>query len=138
MTPAVYIRQLLIDEGVGTEEGDWKVYVSFLPPSPDLAICVYDTTPKDDGRVMDTGERISHPGIQVVVRGDYPYVFLKVQEICDLFDSLLDKEVTFGGETKKIHSMTRTSGVIPLGVEEKGHKSRHLMSVNYIATFSTL
>jgi len=47
-SPADIIRQLLLDMGLVATSGSWTAFVSFLPESPDNAICVYDTAGKLD------------------------------------------------------------------------------------------
>jgi len=136
MSPADVIRQLLLDLDLGTDEGDWTVFVSFLPDVPDIALCVYDTSGKMDGRIMKTGEQIEHPGIQIMVRGtDHPTTWQKAKDITDSLDQVRRSLVALDSESSYIlHNVSRSGAIVPLGVETEGSKRRHLFSINATVT----
>lgn len=137
--PATVIRQLLIDAGLGEESGDWQTFVSFLPEVPDSAICVYDTAGRFDGRIMNGGEQIEHEGIMIYVRGiGYPTVWNKANDIAKTLDAVNNALVTVGSEFWGIQNISRTSPVMPLGVDVIGGKRRHEFTINMLLTMRLL
>lgn len=74
-SPADVVAQLLIDLGLGTdptESGDWPVFVSEEPDTPDDVITIYDTVGTREGRSQIDGEVQEHEGIQIRIRStDY-------------------------------------------------------------------
>ena len=128
--PSSIIRDWLIQNQLGSQDGDWKVFVSYLPEDPARAIAVYDTTPKDDGRIS-TGERIQHPGVEILVRGSaYLETFMKMYTIA----SGLDQIRGFASRGYKILNVTRVGGVHYLGEDVKSGQRRFLVSLNAILT----
>jgi hypothetical protein len=135
-SPADIIRQLLLDLGLVAATGDWTTYVSFLPESPDNAVCVYDTAGKLDGRVMSTGEQQTHPGIQIRVRGlSYPAVWAKSNAIATGLDSLGRVLIAMSSsEAHTLLNVSRTGDIIPVGMEEEGGRRRHHFTINAVVT----
>jgi len=139
-SPADVIRQLLIELDLGTEQaGTWPVFVSFLPGTPDNALGIYDTAGKMNGRIMRTGEKIVHPGVQVVVRGSsYIDVIKKVTDIALALDAQCRTIVVMDSANSYIlHNVSRSGDVIPLGVEQEGDRRRHLFTINAVVTMSS-
>jgi len=133
------MRQLLIDLALGDElSGSWPVFVSFLPGTPDSALCVYDTSGRQDGRIMATGEKVIHPGIQIMVRGFvYPEVRAKAESIAAALDAQQRSEVVMESAVSYIlHNVSRTGDILPLGVEQEGDRRRHLFSINAVVTIN--
>lgn len=66
------LAMALIKSGVGTDpisNSEWPIYVGHIPQNaPPNALGVYDTSGIMDGRLMRTGETISHPGAQIKFR----------------------------------------------------------------------
>jgi len=138
-SPAEIIRQLLLDLDLGGEvAGSWPVFVSFLPGTPDSALCVYDTAGKQDGRIMSTGDQVIHPGIQIMVRGFvYPEARAKAESIAAALDAQQRSEVVMESDASYIlHNVSRTGDIIPLGVEQEGDRRRHLFSINAVVTIN--
>ena len=136
-SPADVIRQLLIDLELGAEvDGSWPVFVSFLPGAPDNALCVYDTAGRMDGRVMATGEKITHPGVQIVVRGSiYPDSRRKAEDIALAFDAQQGATIVMDSvDSYILQNVSRSGDIIPLGVEQEGDRRRHLFTVNVVVT----
>jgi len=136
-SPADVIRQLLIDLSLGGRlDGSWPVFVSFLPGTPDSALCVYDTSGRPDGRIMVTGEKVIHPGIQIMVRGFvYPDARAKAESIAVALDAQQRSEVVMESDASYIlHNVSRTGDIIPLGMEQEGDRRRHLFSINAVVT----
>src|SRR4051812_5836239 len=69
-SPAKIVRQLLINSEVARQVPlvPWPVYALSEPESPDDVLTVFNTSGVDHGRLMPTGERSQHEGIQVRVR----------------------------------------------------------------------
>lgn len=138
--PSEVIYQALIDLGLGEESsGDWTTFIGFLPDLPDKAICVYDTVGGDDGRVMISGERIIHPGIQIRVRGvDYKTTYEKIDEIAKALDGVVRLTVAPSSEdTYTLHNVSRKSPIIPAGVDEMDARRRHHFTINVEVTLSS-
>jgi hypothetical protein len=138
-SPAEVIRQLLVDVGEGVESsGIWPVFASFLPGQPDSALCVYDSAGVPDGRIMAGGEKIIHPGIQVMVRGaGYPETRAKAESIAMLLDAQQRSEVVMeSDESYILHNVSRTGDILSLGMEQEGDRRRYLFSINAVLTMS--
>jgi hypothetical protein len=130
--PSLAIHQLLLEEEL---VGDWGLFMAFLPDDPDNAICVYDTAGIMDGRMMRTGERIEHPGIQIRVRGPvYKDTWEKANLIALALDTVQKNVVTTEEEDYIIHNVSRTGAIIPVGVEDAGRIRRHHFTMNMILT----
>jgi len=118
---------------------EWPAFISFMPEElPDQAICVYDTAGTSDGRIMSTGEKIEHPGIQIRVRGiDYPVVWAKANEIALALDAQNNVEVeTESGLVFLVQNISRTGAIVPLGLETNGPRRRHNFTINAITTYA--
>lgn len=116
---------------------DWKASVSFMPDAPDYFITVYDTVGKFDGRLMRGGKKIEHSGIQVRVRGlRSNEVWEKANAIAEAMDATGVTDVTFSSEVAyRLSNISRTSPVLPMGVEEIGEKRRFNLTINAILTY---
>ncbi len=138
-SPAKIIKELLVDLDVVDGSGnDWKAYVAFLPDKPDQTVCIYDSVGKPDGRIMATGERIEHLGVQVMVRGlDYPAVYAKVKEICDALDGVIKVSVATSSEDSyTVHNVSRVGTPLAIGIEPEGERRRHSFSINAVTTIT--
>lgn len=135
-SPAEIIRQLLVDLALAADSGPWRAFVSFLPDSPDNAIVVYDTAGFPDGRYMQDGFRVEHPGIQILIRGPiFPDVWAKVNDIAlKLDEQKLVSVAIDSNETYTLHNISRTGMILPLGMESEGDKRRHQFAVNAVIT----
>jgi len=145
MSPAEGIRLLLIQEEVLFATGEWASYVSVFPGTPDYAVVVYDTVGIPDGR-LSSGERIEHPGIQILVRGlNYPKTWAKATQIALFLDA--QKNVAIAGALStvlNVMNITRTGTILPMGMEvaggdagaKEGNRSRYLFSINAVLTLN--
>lgn len=135
--PSQILRQLLIDESIGTDSGDWSTYENLLPDGvgvPVNAIALMDNAGTDDGRTSD-GNRIEHPGIQVLVRStDYDEGYSKLRAIGNLFDTLSYSSVTVASTNYVVEAITRTGNLLTLGEEEDSQNQ--LFSLNARVTIS--
>ncbi len=136
MSPADVIYQVLLDLNLISNSGKWQGYVSFLPDTPDDAVCVYDTAGRMDGRLMATGEQIIHPGIQIRVRGlSYAEVWEKTNELARELDSMGRVLVALSSsEAYTLLNVSRTGDIIPVGIEEENGRRRHHFTVNAVVT----
>lgn len=135
---AEIIRRLLIDlDKVEDHSASvWASFVSFLPETPKKAVCFYDTEGAPDGRIQRTGERIEHPGIQILVRApDYSDAYEKAREIATTLDAQDDVDVAFpAAETYVVHNVSRSGTILSLGMMKVGSERFHVFTVNAIVT----
>lgn len=148
--PSQLIQTLLVSEGLFTnpeDDKDWGCYISFFPETQAGAKvgCVFDTSSVKNGRIMRTGEVIEHPGLQIAIRTpDYATGWAKMSDIRFYLDRLLlDKEVIIENTKYNIHSATRTSDILSLGVEQLSAsggkaKRRDLFSLNFTITLNII
>lgn len=136
--PSAIIRQMLLDLEVGSAASDWPIQLALLLDNPDEVICVLDRAGKEDGRLMGTGERIRHPGIQVLLRGmDYPALYSKTIELAEALDAQRRLVVDIpDGESYLVHNISRMGEPMPLGIEIDNRKRRHSFSINATLTVS--
>lgn len=139
-SPAMVLQQAIINAGHAVSPptaADWACYVDYMPDGPevgDRAVCVYNTTPILDGRIMTTGKHIEHPGWQVKVRApNHPTGFGKIKDILQFFEGVLRLSVTIGSDSYKIQSISRTSGIVPIG-RGKDMQQREHFTINGITT----
>ncbi len=91
-------RQLLIDQGLGSDEGQaWPVKVSSEPELPDNAITIYDLTGQNE-REMATGTLLGPQNLQLRVRGTkYPVAWTKLDDIVNALLQVENALVTVDG-----------------------------------------
>jgi Bacteriophage minor capsid protein len=134
MSPANIIRQMLVDQESDFTEA--AAFVGFFPDDPDFAFCVYDTAGIKDGRLMATGEQITHPGIQVMVRGmDYMETRNRAHDIALLLDGQKKTVVVVNpGGSYIVHNVSRTGDILSLGMESEGSRRRFFFAINALTT----
>lgn len=134
-SPADIVYTLL--ESSGALAG-WTSFVSFLPDAPDKALCVYDTTGMDNGRIMNTGERIQHPGIQIFLRClDYTEGYEKASSLALLLDGVRNNSVAVStDETYSLHNVSRSGTINTLGIELVNDRRRHQFTINAVLTLT--
>jgi Bacteriophage minor capsid protein len=99
----------------------WGVSIGHQNSTEECCLSVYDTAAISDGRIMSTGERIEHPGIQVRIRAtNYPQGWAKAWEICKLMDATVREPVTMPDGAVRMDAITRKGRPIPLGFEPGG------------------
>lgn len=143
-SPADVIKKILIEEQLVSDPesvgAPWPCYVSSLPDAstPDNAACLYDTSPKLDGRLMRTGESVEHPGVQVKVRSKtYREGWAKIDSISTKLDAVLRRSLVIEDFNYTVQSIS-TGGVLPNGLEEGTTKRRHLFTLNCQVTLSSV
>lgn len=149
--PSEVIQQLLADMGVGIipdginqpVAGSWPIYHNQIVDHPDEIIVVHGTQGTDEGRYQPTGERLEHPGIQVLVRSkDAQVGYQKAEDIATKLDRNVNNAVTtivdsLGSTQYLVYAVGRTGNVIPVGTENP--KSwRKVFTVNAICTIDRL
>lgn len=141
-SPAEIIQALLIANGYGTlggSGGTWPIWASYFPADAngDLGVCITDTFGTDDGRLMQTGERVLHWGIQVRVRADdHRTGWAKAEGIASFLDTLVNTVVVVPatGKGYTVAEVTRKGQVIPVG-PEPGRPQRRYFTFNATVTF---
>lgn len=125
-SPAEVVAKLLIDRGLASvpaytgpqqySGGDWPAFASNEPSTPDDCLTVFDTTPRNDARLMPTGETAQHYGITIKVRSvDHPTGQLKAGVLRVALDQRVYMEsVTLGSNTFLVECFTGTQ-VLYLG-----------------------
>ena len=142
--PSVILRQLLIDNSVGTDptdESDWPIYVSHEPDGDgieDDLITIYDTSATKDGRLM-TGANIIHEGcmLRVRVRG-YTAGWAKMRSIYNTLENVLRNTVVIGAVTYNMQNVNIMSSILPLGIPEDDTKRRDLFTLNILITINEI
>lgn len=134
-SPADILFQLLEKELLFT---GYQATVGYFPDAADNALCINDTEGFQDGRIMQTGERIDHPGVQILVRGkDYVPTFTKINSIALFLDRQRNVSIVMeSDEAYILNNVRRTGTVSYLGVETQGTKRRHVFTVNQVVTLT--
>ncbi len=138
-TSAEILAYYLISIGIfdmPSQAASWPLYVAFLPAREngnDSAV-ITETTGVLDGRYAD-GVYVEHYGSQLHVRSlSYSEGYLKTYNASLELNSILNTPITLDGVFYRINNVSRTSSVIPLGVEENGRGFS--FSVNFLTTIS--
>lgn len=132
------LSQMLVGS-VADSSPVWPCYLVSLPEGPGVptdAVCVYDTNPVLDGRLMASGEQIVHPGVQVKVRAlDYQTGWAKIREISTAMDALRNASVVIDSiETQVLQNASRISGPLSIGTDQASPVSAYHFTVNYQLT----
>lgn len=138
-TSAEILAHYLISIGIfdmPSRAASWPLYVAFLPAREngnDSAV-ITETTGVLDGRYAD-GVYVEHYGSQLRVRSlSYSEGYLKTYNASLELNSILNTPITLDGVFYRINNVSRTSSVIPLGVEENGRGFS--FSVNFLTTLT--
>jgi hypothetical protein len=138
-TSAEILAQYMMDVGIfemPSQAANWPLYIAFLPAREngnDSAV-IAETTGILDGRYAD-GKYVEHYGSQLRVRSlSYSEGYLKTYNASQELNSILNTPITLDGVFYRINNVSRTSSVIPLGIEENGRGFS--FSVNFLTTIS--
>ena len=119
----------------------WPLYSPHMPDGDNVETncgVVYDTFGVNDPRSISSGVVSEHPGVQIRIRtNDYNVGFAKIEDIALALDAVANETITVGGESYKIHNVSRASPIVCLGVEP-GTKRRMFFTVNYLLTLKKL
>ena len=143
-SPASILKEYLIGTSglmsVPTNNSTWPLYVSSIPDGSNVktnAGAVYDTPGINDPRQMNGSWPIHH-GIQLKIRSQSHEVgYVKIEALASALDEIDHDSVIINGVTYNIQNVSRTSSIIPLGLEE-GTKRRYLFTLNFITTIKKL
>lgn len=153
-SPAVVLRQFLLDEGLvvlSGSTGDWWGFIESMPDgdpkSPtysanciDNVVCLYNRPSGKDGRLMRGGKVLDRFSVQIKVRATDPVGgWRQMAKICAFIDGVQNRSVQpantksnrghqLDGTVYTIPSISR-SGIIPMGMEP-GTKRRFFYAVN--------
>jgi hypothetical protein len=120
-----------------SQEQDWFGTFGGMNDRADNAVTVFDTTPKNDGSLMKTGEYILHPGVNLRIRSkDYDTGFNKAEEIRIQLCAVKGYEVVMDestGEKVKIKTFGLVGGVNFVGREEQ--EERYVFTLNGLLSF---
>ena len=131
----LFLRAGLATDGGQEPQGIWPCYLSSLPPHPDNALCVFDTTGMKDGREMQ-GRVVMHPAVMVQVRSQgYLAGWSKAEQVVQLIDAVRWSTVPLNFQNYTLTSINRNTGILQLGTESQGTKRRDMFSLNLLMTF---
>jgi len=105
----------LTSDGVVGGVTDWVLAKSYMPPTPDNVIALFETG--GDAPDQTPGTKYEYPTFQVRVRGSkfgYEAARIKIQEV---FDSLNDSTIS-----GYIYVFPLQSGPIPLGYDREDNR----------------
>jgi hypothetical protein len=144
-SPADILRYLLIAKGVGVtpvanpSNTAWPIYAHNEPDGPDNCITVFDVQGKKSGRTMVDGEVQEHHGFQVRIRSSLSTDgYTKARSIAIVMDEQVYQEpISVSSSHYCVHSITRTSDVIPLGKEATTPSKRSICVINGIIMLRT-
>lgn len=137
-SPATIIARVLTNAGLGSTvsddgvpSGDWPVYSSEEPDSPDSAVTVYDTEGTAYCRDFLTGNVVGPTGLQVRVRSAAKAgAWDKAVAVYDyLSKTLYRRGVSIDGRYYVVHACEQFGDITDLG-KESPSSHRHLVVFN--------
>lgn len=140
-SPAEILRAYLVAAGLAqlptSPNPTWPAFVGNFAPTPDQAMCVYDTSGRLEGRIQATGETIEKTGWQVRARAvAYQTGWQKLDLIRTNFVTVQRDIVNIGVKSYLVHAITITSPIISLGQEEG--KTRTSFTLNGLLTITEI
>lgn len=137
-SPAEILYELLLDNGKLSEDSNRVGFIGYLPDDPDEALTIFDTLGMQDGRIMETGERIDHPGLQITIRSpDYSSAANWAKDVALFLDGVKRISIVMdSSEAYCLQNVKRTGTINYLGVETEGTKRRHIFTLNMVVTLS--
>lgn len=137
-SPSEVIRQLLIDQGLGSATTLWTVYTSLMPETPDNCILVSDTEAVQSKRNHATGVTSVIYGLQIMVRGTTAAVAqAKAAAINASLDADVYRETVVVGTTSYlVQAVSRIGSEISVGND--GATKRKLFTTNVMASITQL
>lgn len=133
--PAEILAQALLGLELVTPQddaGEWPIYIGNLPATPDEAVSIHDVEGILDGRLMDSGEYIEHPGFQLRIRvkaTDYLRGWRKANSLANALASSIRGTVEVDDTAYTIDSVTLSSPPIPMG-QDPDTQRRQNFSIN--------
>lgn len=139
VSPAILLKAALLQLGLVTDlsppsaPGVWPCYVGSMPDDPHSIVSLFDMGGTTDGRIQNTGQVVTHPGIHIQIRAqDYLLGYNKAVSIRDALDQIFRLQVVVATVTYQIDSVTRTSDVLCMGQERE--KRREMFALSATAT----
>jgi hypothetical protein len=145
-TPATILAAVLIQSNYGVRPSAvpmgqvpvWPVYVGHLPPTPDEAICIYDTTGYREGRIQYSGETVRKPGWQIRIRSrGYLMGAAVVKAIQRFLDTIRNFQVDVDSSDYMICTVAQTGDILSLGQEPEAAR-RENFTLNGTITYREL
>lgn len=143
-SPGQVIQHYLVAQAIGTDPtagADWSCFYSMMPDTPDKCLAVYDSESVLQGRFQIDGAYYERYGVQVLVRTSPTAVSVgwrKCKEITEDFEKTVNRSyVPYGGDTYRLHAISRTSAILPLG-RESPSSFRFLFSMNFLVNMSIM
>lgn len=136
---AQIVSRLLIGLGVAVTRTSslpsWSISVNSEEDAPDDVITVYDTGARSWGRSQTTGDQLSHPAVQIRVRGrDQKTAYDRAKLIATKLDRNVNHvSVTVGSSTYCVQSISRVPGILFFGKESETSQ-RRIFLINAYAT----
>ena len=141
--PSEILAQHLIEKNLAQRPadnaGDWQAFIGRMPPAPDNAIMVADTSPEPIADLL-RGPRLQWEGVQIIIRGGkeaagYNAAHRRGYIIKAYFEQLKhDVPVVFEDAGYLLHYVRLDSGPMFIGNEEE--TERPLFSSNYLIHLS--
>lgn len=114
------IAEYLEDHSIGTVGTD--MFVGYMPDAPAACIALYEYAGRPPDRAHD-GNKVTRPGLQVVVRGAVNGEFSTIRAILQNIEDHLDGLVNATIEGTFYRSIYATQSIAPLGRENLMHKA---------------
>lgn len=123
--------------------GQWPLYISGEPPSPDSCVTVFSTEGQGDARLMPNGQVIEHPGIQIRVRSpdfNTGRSYLEGLKI-NLAEKIVRYVVSVGPGTSTnqymVYAVTKFGRILEIG-KEASHSRRSIFTLNCMIAYSDI
>jgi len=135
ISPSQAIRQILINQNLATDslDADWRCVLLRLPDGigvRDNILAVSEIEGGVGDRYISTGEIITQPKVRILCRStSYHEGYSLMMQICDLIDTSQGCSVTINPETVVIHQISRSSGIMPSGLDST--MRRYHFSLDY-------
>jgi len=144
-SPASIMAAYIIDElakMTDPENGDsWPLYISSMPDGKNVKTdcgAIYDTTPVIETRLM-SGLVPQHPCVQLRIRSrNYETGYVKIEYIAVALDAIDHNTVGIDAGDYVIKNASKSTAVVPLGLETGTTKRRFLFTVNFLLTIMKL
>lgn len=117
----------------------WPLYVGHLPSgkaSTSDAAMIQEIEGKSDGYILGTGELVSHPCVQLIVRGrDYEVTRRKTAVVCNAIHAIENDTVVMEDGTRyTLLNVAQVDTILPIGVDPDTSSRLYLFSADFIST----
>ena len=119
-----------------TDSGEWPLFYTHQPDSPDDSLCLYDTAGEVQGRLA-SGEHQEQYGVQIRIRSaSHADGWRKADEMRAMLEVIHRETVLVEDCTYMVDVMTQQSPILSLGQETDTAKRRFLFTINYLVWIS--